>query len=54
MYMGVQCDVCCMLRGRFLCAGVLCVRARAMDRAPGRALNAGLGLPGMRVRGALT
>ena len=52
--MGVHCDVCCMLRRRYLCAGMLCVRARAMDRAQGRALYAGLGLPGLRARGALT
>ncbi len=54
MYMGVHCDVCCMLRRRNLCAGMLFVRARAMDRAQGRALNADLGLPGLRVSGALT
>ena len=52
--MGVHCDVCCMLRRRFMRAGMLCARARAMDRAQGRALYAGSGLLGLRARGALT
>ena len=54
MYMGVQCDVCCMFRSRFLRAGALCVHAHAMVRAQGRALCAGSGLPGLRAGGALT
>ena len=54
MYMGVQCDVCCMFRSRFLRAGALCVHAHAMVRAQGRALCACLGPPGLRAGSALT